>query len=441
LPDADAETAETGSSLNPAIKTTDTAATEFAEPGPLVSELASNIANTANVALNTADIGAPNLSTAPLLNLEAGATTDIPIDGQATTEKFSASPTPQMTDDALDLLNSKALQPTSVGQTIASPTNGTASNTPVPPIPENAVPSPSTLTADSALVSQSQAGAVITAGNPRTGSGASTQINGEASPKIALTSGSTDAGDGESDIETIPGPVGKPTATSLTGGQSTQSTVPTTASGPEAQAQASADLGTKTAPALQELPAGKSDAPAQTSASASNHNTALASAFGSELKLAGNVSPTTETAATRNAPNAAASQVAVQINRAVQDGQEKLIVNLKPGNLGKVSVQLEVGHDNRIIAVIAAERPETLELLQRDSRALELALKETGLKTDSGSLSFSLQDNGAEDTPFDNPSGSNDAISVTQGGDDLEELQTLSTKAFTTDASGVDIQV
>jgi len=282
---------------------------------------------------------------------------------------------------------------------------------------------------------------VITAGNPRTGSGASTQINGEASPKIALTSGSTDAGDGESDIETIPGPVGKPTATSLTGGQSTQSTVPTTASGPEAQAQASADLGTKTAPALQELPAGKSDAPAQTGASASNHNTALASTFGSEMKLAGNVSPTTETAATRNAPNAAASQVAVQINRAVQDGQEKLIVNLKPGNLGKVSVQLEVGHDNRIIAVIAAERPETLELLQRDSRALELALKETGLKTDSGSLSFSLQDNGAEDTPFDNPSGSNDAISVTQGGDDLEELQTLSTKAFTTDASGVDIQV
>ena len=192
-------------------------------------------------------------------------------------------------------------------------------------------------------------------------------------------------------------------------------------------------------PVLQDMAARSNDMPAQTNTPGANQNSAAA--FGSELKLAGDGSSAAESSAARNTPNAAASQVAVQINRAVQDGQNKLVVNLKPGTLGKVSIQLEVGHDNRVIAVIAAERPETLELLQRDSRALELALKEAGLKTDSGSLSFSLQGDGAEDSPPDNPSGSTHVIAVHQDGDDLDFLPTQNNHAYATDASGVDIHV
>ena len=86
-----------------------------------------------------------------------------------------------------------------------------------------------------------------------------------------------------------------------------------------------------------------------------------------------------------------AQQVAIQISRAVQEGTDRITVQLKPAALGRISVDLEVGHDNRIIAVIAAERSETLELLQRDAKALERALADAGLKTDSGSLSFNLQ--------------------------------------------------
>ena len=86
----------------------------------------------------------------------------------------------------------------------------------------------------------------------------------------------------------------------------------------------------------------------------------------------------------------------MQISRAADAGQDRLTVNLKPAELGNVTIKLEVGHDHRIIAVIQAERPETLELLQRDARSLERAMAEAGLNTDSGSLNFGLKDSGAD---------------------------------------------
>ena len=46
--------------------------------------------------------------------------------------------------------------------------------------------------------------------------------------------------------------------------------------------------------------------------------------------------------------------------------------------------------DGRAAATIIADRPETLELLQRDSRGLQQALQDAGLKSDSANLSFNL---------------------------------------------------
>lgn len=83
-------------------------------------------------------------------------------------------------------------------------------------------------------------------------------------------------------------------------------------------------------------------------------------------------------------------QVAMQLSKAVQNGIDRLAIRLDPAELGRVDVKLEIGHDGRAIALVAAERPETLELLQRDARALERALQQAGLETDSDSLSFSL---------------------------------------------------
>ncbi len=93
----------------------------------------------------------------------------------------------------------------------------------------------------------------------------------------------------------------------------------------------------------------------------------------------------------------ASQQIAVQISRAVQQGADRITVHLKPASLGHISVDLEIGPDNRLSAVIAADRPETLDLMQRDARALERALNDAGLKTDSGSLSFNLRGDGSDD--------------------------------------------
>ena len=113
-------------------------------------------------------------------------------------------------------------------------------------------------------------------------------------------------------------------------------------------------------------------------------------------------------AATMVQQNAAADvrspgiQVAMHLSRAVQNGINRLTIRLDPAELGRVEVKLEIGHDGRAIAWVAAERPETLELLQRDARALERALQQPDwdaraleralqqAQTDADSLSFSL---------------------------------------------------
>jgi hypothetical protein len=92
-------------------------------------------------------------------------------------------------------------------------------------------------------------------------------------------------------------------------------------------------------------------------------------------------------------------QVALQIRKAVPGGagsnQDRISIKLHPAELGRVEVKLELSDDGLLRAQLAAERPETLELLQRDARSLEKALQEAGLQLDSGSLSFNLHSQGA----------------------------------------------
>jgi flagellar hook-length control protein FliK len=94
---------------------------------------------------------------------------------------------------------------------------------------------------------------------------------------------------------------------------------------------------------------------------------------------------------------AATDQVSVSLKKAVENGDSKLRIQLRPHDLGKVEVKLDIAGDGRAKAMILAERPETLELLQRDSRVLERALQDAGLKTDHNSLSFDLQGRDGEE--------------------------------------------
>lgn len=113
------------------------------------------------------------------------------------------------------------------------------------------------------------------------------------------------------------------------------------------------------------------------------------------LAAAGKAAPTAGTGAGNPAPSTPpAEQVAVQIQRAAAQGQSRVQIRLNPAELGRIDVKLEVGDDGHVRAALAVDKPETLDLMQRDPRALERALQAAGLKTDQGSLSFNLRDDG-----------------------------------------------
>lgn len=130
---------------------------------------------------------------------------------------------------------------------------------------------------------------------------------------------------------------------------------------------------------------------------------------------AGSVQNASFTDALANARNsgapAPAEQIAVQVQKAQQAGKDQLNIKLHPAELGRIEVKLESGDDGVLRAVISAERSETLDLLQRDSRGLERALQDAGVKTDSGSLSFNLkgqQQQAEQQTPGTRSAGARD---------------------------------
>lgn len=107
-------------------------------------------------------------------------------------------------------------------------------------------------------------------------------------------------------------------------------------------------------------------------------------------------------------------QISVNISKAVSEGMDRITIQLRPSELGRVEVKLEVSQNGRVSATIIADRPEALELLRNDSRNLEKALQEAGLNTQSGDLNFNLRDQ------QENP-GETDSDTQMAGEDDIVE--------------------
>jgi flagellar hook-length control protein FliK len=89
-----------------------------------------------------------------------------------------------------------------------------------------------------------------------------------------------------------------------------------------------------------------------------------------------------------------ANTIAFAIARNVENGVSRFQIRIDPPELGRVDVRLDMSVDGRARAHLSVERSETLELLQRDARALERALADAGLDVDRDSLQFSLKDHG-----------------------------------------------
>ncbi len=98
--------------------------------------------------------------------------------------------------------------------------------------------------------------------------------------------------------------------------------------------------------------------------------------------------------AAQNTPPTA--QIALQLSRAAADGQNRMSIQLQPAELGRVDVRLEVAADGKVMTIVAAERAETLDLLQRDQRGLEKALQDAGMDPDADGFTF-LLDQGEQD--------------------------------------------
>lgn len=87
-------------------------------------------------------------------------------------------------------------------------------------------------------------------------------------------------------------------------------------------------------------------------------------------------------------------QMPARLRIAVANGVKQLTVHLQPANLGSMEVRLDGTEDGGLRATFLVQRPETLDLLQRDARVLERALSDAGVSVDRDSLNFSLSDQG-----------------------------------------------
>jgi hypothetical protein len=145
----------------------------------------------------------------------------------------------------------------------------------------------------------------------------------------------------------------------------------------------------------------------------------------------------------------AVEQVVLQLNRGVKNGDSQISVQLQPGDLGKITVKLDVGADGKVQGTVTADNPKTLDMLQKDSRSLERALQDAGLRADQGSLQFSLSkqgnQNGAGQTANNGNNSGAAAGAGTQSASDtadngLVDIGTLAETYYLT-PTGVNISV
>ncbi|MDF1720634.1 MAG: flagellar hook-length control protein FliK [Minwuia sp.] len=138
-------------------------------------------------------------------------------------------------------------------------------------------------------------------------------------------------------------------------------------------------------------------------------------------------------------PDAPAQQLAVHVTRAAKEGADRIEIQLKPAELGRVDVKMEIGHDGRVMAVVSAERADTLDMLRRDVQQLERALTQAGFNTDRESFSFA--ERGGEGREQANGGGQGN------GGGDVADAEAGTDTANPTprrmafDKPGVDVKV
>ena len=148
-------------------------------------------------------------------------------------------------------------------------------------------------------------------------------------------------------------------------------TAPPTDAGPNAQSSGSGQLDGSLSSAAT---AASAQAPAGTSS---------ATAVGANLQ----VTPQHHDAAT----SSTLDSLGVTIAAKSADGARHFDIRLDPPDLGRVDVRLSMDDSGNARASLIVDKPQTLELLQRDASNLNRALSEAGLSLSNNGLNFSLR--------------------------------------------------
>ncbi len=118
----------------------------------------------------------------------------------------------------------------------------------------------------------------------------------------------------------------------------------------------------------------------------SNGQTALSSNFNASIKPS--TTPYQQPMQNLNLPH-----IAYEFVSNVRAGVSRFQIQLNPPEMGRIDVKMDIDNNGTLNARLSVERVETLDLLQRDARALERALAQAGLDNSKTNLEFSLKDN------------------------------------------------
>ena len=162
-------------------------------------------------------------------------------------------------------------------------------------------------------------------------------------------------------------------------------------------------LGLETADRSSAVKSAASTATATTSSSAAQSSTASSSAAqpasaptsttNGQSQFAQQVQTTTQGGErTQTQGTQVIDQIRVAVTKGAKQGLDRVQIQLKPAELGRVDVRLEMNADNQVRVTVVAENRDTLDLMQRDSRGLEKALQDAGLRTDSDDIEFELRE-------------------------------------------------
>jgi len=117
----------------------------------------------------------------------------------------------------------------------------------------------------------------------------------------------------------------------------------------------------------------------------------------------GNAASAAKTAARPNSPvfqTPVVQQVGTRLVETAANGGGRVIMDLRPEHLGRVTIDVDVREDGRLTANVLVDNPAALEQLRRDAGQLEQALRDAGLNPEQNSLNFALREQAQENGGF-----------------------------------------